>query len=130
MDPKASPLAQWFPPLLTEHALWGMYLWQWLCLLVVAVATPVLAPLGQALALAAGGRLARLTTTTWDDELVSSSRGPARLLAAAAVLFGATRPLALRDPAETAVEVLARAAVIASVGWFLLRFLRQAAAHI
>jgi small-conductance mechanosensitive channel len=100
------------------------------CLVVVVVATPFLATLVQAGVLALGVRLARLTVTTWDDEVMTSSRGPTRLMAAAVVLFGATRPLVLREPTETVVEVVARAAVIASVGWFLLRFLRQAAAHI
>jgi small-conductance mechanosensitive channel len=130
MDPRASPLTHWFPPFLTEQALWGMYLWQWLGLLVVVVATPFLSTLAQAAGLAISTRLARLTTSTWDDELVVASRGPTRLLWVAALLFGGTRPLLLREPVETVVEVLARASVVVSVGWFLLRFLRRAAIHI
>jgi len=117
MDPRASPLTHWFPPLLTEHAVWGMYPWQWLGLVVVAVVTPFLSTLMQAAALAVSSRLARLTTTTWDDELVTAGRGPTRLLAAAVVLWGATRPLVLRDTVETTIGVLARGAVIVSVGW-------------
>lgn len=130
MDPRASPLTHWFPPFLTEHALWGMFLWQWLGLLVVVAATPFLSTLAQAVALALNARLARLTTTRWDDVLVESGRGPTRLLWAAGLLFGGTRPLLLREPVETAVEVVARAFVVISVGWFLLRFLRASADHI
>src|SRR6185436_17205389 len=130
MDPRASPLTHWFPPFLTEHALWGMLLWQWIGLVVVGVATPFLSTLLQAAWLVVGGRLARLTTTTWDDVLVDSSRGPSRTLWAAGLLFGGTRPLVLREPVETAVEVVSRACVVVSVGWFLLRFLRLAADHI
>src|ERR1043165_3962917 len=130
MDARASPMANWFPPLLSEHSLWGMYLWQWLARLVVVVATPFLSALIQKVGLALTGRLARLTTTTWDDELVEATRGPGRLLWAAALVWGATRPLGLRDALETTIHVLERAAVIFSVGWFLLRFLRNAAVHL
>jgi len=130
MDARASPMARWFPPLLAEHAYWGMYPWQWLCLMVVVTATPFLSLLIQRLALAAGGWLARFTPNSWDDEMVVSARGPTRLLAAAGLLWGATRPLALPGPVDTGIEVAARGAVIFSVGWFLLRFLRQAALHL
>ncbi|HVE82578.1 MAG TPA: mechanosensitive ion channel domain-containing protein [Myxococcales bacterium] len=130
MDARSAPIAHWFPALLSEHSLWGMYLWQWLGLLLVVLATPVLSILFQRLTLAVGLRLARLTSTQWDDELVTSGQGPTRLMAGAAFLFGATRPLWLRESVDVVVEVLARTAVIVSVGWYLLRFLRQAAVHI
>jgi small-conductance mechanosensitive channel len=110
--------------------MWGIYLWQWLALAVVVVATPVLSLLVQRALLAVGIRLAKLTVTTWDDELVSSGRGPTRLLSAAGILWAATRPLWLAEVVELPLELLARSAVIVSVAWFLLRFLRTAAGHI
>lgn len=129
MDARSAPLARWVPPL-TERALWGMYLWQWLGLLLVLTALPVLTYLIQRLALAIGGRLARLTSTTLDDRLVSTGRGPTRLLAAAALLYGATRPLWLPEPVDTVVEVVARSMVVVSTAWFLLRLLHWGVANV
>lgn len=130
MDPRAAPIAGWFPPLLTERQIWGMYGWQWLGLLLLVAAVPVVAVLLERALLAIGRRLVRLTSFTWDDELIEASKGPARLLCGAGLAFAGAWPLWLPRMLDRAVEVLARSGAVVAVSWFLLRFLRTLSEHL
>jgi small-conductance mechanosensitive channel len=130
MDPRAAPIAGWFPPLLTERAVWGLYGWQWLTFILALAVVPVAAVLLERALLAVGRRLARLTSFTWDNEAIEASRGPARLLFGAGLLYASTRPLWLPPLLDWVMEILARSGVVVAVSWFLLRFLRSMSEHL
>lgn len=115
----------WVPSVFEGWTFLTLDVWQWLGIGMVVVLGYVLASLAQVGALWVGNRLTRLTTTSWDDQLVTSARGPLKLLFFSAILYSGTRPLQLPGPVATGFEIAARSLLIVSVAWFLLRLLHN-----
>ncbi|NMO16141.1 mechanosensitive ion channel [Pyxidicoccus fallax] len=104
----------------------AMELWQWLGLALVMGMGWLAGRALEGVALRIAVRASGLTRSGWDDQLVASGLGPLRyLLFAVTVALGS---LALRLPPEArhVVDVGARSVVIATVAWFLLRFVKLA----
>jgi MscS family membrane protein len=98
-------------------------LWQWVglpALLLLAVALAWFTTLVFSLVL---GALARRTQRAWDDRLVETSVGPARLLLGVLGFAAGLRFLALAVPAERAIQVVASALAVSGAAWLLMRAL-------
>jgi len=114
----------WVPAWAHDRSFAGLETWQWLgAVLALMVATGA-SLLLQQIALWIGRRLARLTATTWDDELVEAGNGPLGLLLFSGLLYLASLPLRLPEGGQRAVETISQSLLIVSVAWFLHRFLR------
>ena len=117
------PLAEVLPEFLFSRSVAGLELWQWLGLALAVAAALLFGWLLEKLLLAGLGKLARLSKLKWDDELVTSARGPLRLPLWALVLGVATPSLLLPPDWEHGITVLSRSLLVISAAWFALRFL-------
>ena len=117
------PLAEVLPEFLFSRSVGGLELWQWLGLALAIAATLFLGWILEKLLLTALGKLARLTKIGWDDQLVTSARGPLRLPLWALVMDIATPPLLLPPNWTHGLTVLGRSLVVIAAAWFTLRFL-------
>ena len=117
------PLAEVLPEFLFSRSVGGLELWQWLGLALAIAATLFLGWILEKLLLTALGKLARLTKIGWDDQLVTSARGPLRLPLWALVMDIATPPLLLPPNWTHGLTVLGRSLVVIAAAWFALRFL-------
>ncbi|QRK04079.1 mechanosensitive ion channel family protein [Archangium violaceum] len=115
------------PPVFFDKPVLGLELWQWLGLLATGVLAVVLSVVLEKLSLALLGRLARWTRITWDDALVSSIKGPLRLLYFSLLGALGTALLLLPPTAKYVATHLFTSLLIVSVAWFVLRFLRVTA---
>ncbi|QQR45102.1 mechanosensitive ion channel family protein [Myxococcus xanthus] len=122
-----SPVLEKLPPLLFVRPVWVLELWQWLGLGVLLVAAWLAGRLVEAVALRVGSRATGITQSGWDDQLVAAGKGPLRHPVAALVVASGTRMLLLPPPAQHLVDLVARSLVIASLAWFLMRFVKLAA---
>jgi MscS family membrane protein len=109
------------PEALFGYELLGIELWQWLCLLVLALVAAVLSWV-LAVAMVRGLRplLAR-TDTGLDDELLASAAGPLRLALAVAVFRVGAAPLDLGERATATLSSALSVLLIAAVAWLLVR---------
>ncbi|MBZ4420930.1 mechanosensitive ion channel family protein [Myxococcus sp. RHSTA-1-4] len=123
---QAESLRAALPAVFLTRPFGAMELWQWLGLGLVMAGGWLAGRALEGVALRMAVRATGLTRSGWDDQLVASGRGPLRYLLSAVVV--AAGALALRLPAEArhAVELGARSVVIATVAWFLLRFVKLA----
>ena len=117
------PLGEVLPEVLFARPLGGLELWQWLGLVLALVAALLGGYALERVALAALGRLTRMTRVTWDDQLVHSARGPLRLPFWALVLSVVTPPLLLPPVWAHGTSVLQRSLLVIAAAWFALRFL-------
>jgi small-conductance mechanosensitive channel len=100
----------------------GLELWQWVGLLL-GIPLVLLAWAIEALLLALLGRLTRLTSLTWDDELVRAARGPLKL-PLAVLAFQVLEPRLLLTPAwQHRLGLVGRSLFIVAATWFGLRLL-------
>jgi small-conductance mechanosensitive channel len=123
-------LGEELPPAMFSKPVVGLEPWQWLGLLVSLLGGGVLCVLLERLTLAVAERLAKWTRITWDDALVSSGKGPLRLLYFALLLAPATALLVLSPTAQFVSSRVVTSLIIVSVAWFILRFLRVTAQFI
>jgi small-conductance mechanosensitive channel len=101
----------------------GLELWQWLGLFLGFVLALLVGWLAEKLLLALVGRLTRLTSLTWDDELVRAARGPLKLPLGVFTFQAVVAPLLLPPDWKHAVGLICRSVVIAAATWFALRAL-------
>jgi small-conductance mechanosensitive channel len=114
------------PAVLFARPLGGMALWQWLGLGLLLVGGWLAGRALEGLALRMAVRATGLTRSGWDDQLVSSGRGPLRHLLSAGVVGSGALALRLPSEARHVVGLGVRSVVIAMVAWFVLRFVRLA----
>jgi small-conductance mechanosensitive channel len=112
-----------FPETLRAARIAELEIWQWLGLMIGASAAFAVALGIERVLLGIGRRMAEITPFEHDDRLVQAARGPLRLLLSSLLLVLLTRWLAFPETPQFASEVVARTAGIASVAWFVLRFL-------
>ncbi len=101
---------------------WEFEAWQ-LNGLVIALVLALL--LGRAIAwvvLRLGTRVAARTSTTWDDELFRTLRGPTRFVLAVMLAWLLIEPLRLAAPAQELIDHLLQITLIGAVGWMAVRF--------
>ena len=122
-DAYGPPLGEVLPEVLFSRSVGGLELWQWIGLILAALAALVAGWLLERLGLAVLARLAKMTRVSWDEELVHSGRGPLRLPIWAFVTSVATPPLLLPPAWAHGVTVLNRSLLVISAAWFALRFL-------
>jgi len=103
--------------------------WQWLTLVSLLLAAPVLAFALQWLVLKLGGRLAHGTRTHWDNQLVQSVNGPLWLVLWALLIHAATVLIALPDVGGVK-NLLVRSLTIIGVVWFAHRLLKVATTYV
>jgi MscS family membrane protein len=118
-----SPVARFVPLELQKSGPFGLMLWQWLALpLVAAIAWLV----GIGLARLTRSGLKRLVTRTeasWDDDLLARTRGPMRLGWGTLAGFALLPWLGLHTPAEQSLRGALRALLLLGIFWALLRSL-------
>ncbi|MFP2903921.1 mechanosensitive ion channel family protein [Pyxidicoccus sp. 3LFB2] len=101
-------------------------LWQWLGLALVMAGGWLAGRALEGVMLRMAVRATGLTKSGWDDQLVASGRGPLRYLLFAVVVTSGTLALRIPSPAGHVIQVGAHSVVIATVAWFLLRFVKVA----
>lgn len=117
----ASPLVRWVPRPLLRDTAFSMALWQWIALPVGLAIAAVLGVVLARLTLAALGRLARGTSSQWDDVVLDRSRGPLRLLFTMLAARALVPLLSLPEgPEDVAARVLT-ATASAALFWALFR---------
>ncbi len=99
-------------------------LWQALGLVLALVVALVLGRIAQALVLRVGARIARATTTAWDDSLLTSLDGPFWLFTAVLAGRALITPLALQAQAERVFDVLVHSVSLVAVVWFAQRLVK------
>ncbi|WP_224364398.1 mechanosensitive ion channel family protein [Hyalangium versicolor] len=115
------------PPFLLARPFWVLALWQWAGLALALVLSTLAGRFLEAFALRMAGRATALTKAGWDEQLVSAGRGPLRYVLFALLVAAGGRLLAFPLPAQHVVDLAARSVVIATLAWFLLRFVRLVA---
>lgn len=121
------PFGEKMPAWLLRRPLGALALWQWaglLCLLALAAGLGLVFERGL---LALFARMARLTTLSWDDEVVVGARGPLRTLLGAGLVAAGLGVLALPLVAQHGLAIFVRSLAIFSVAWFALRALALSA---
>jgi len=115
------------PTFLTHTQLWGLALWQWLGLGVVTVVAGLAGYTLGGLVTAALARVARRTSVTWDNALVTAMATPARALAFLVVFQAGLPALAVENGPKALLRQLLSAVWIAVLGVFLFRIIGFAA---
>lgn len=121
------PFGEKMPAWLLRRPLGTLPLWQWTGMLLALGLAAGLAIFLERLLLALFARMARLTSLTWDDELVVAARGPLRTVLGAGLLSAGLAALALPLWVQHGFDLLVRSLAIAAVAWFALRTLALSA---
>lgn len=116
-------LADILPPVLFEMSVLDILLWQWAAVMALVLVAWGLSWLVTAVIVRALGRLVQRSRTTIDDHLLDVVGGPIRLAIAAAVYAGSIRAVGLDGPAQRFFDQAGRVAVLAALGWLLLRLI-------
>jgi hypothetical protein len=112
------------PLVLIEHQFLEIQAWQWIGLAIALFVALFVAVVLGALARRIALRLTKRTSFDWDDLLVDTAAGPARLLLGTSTFAVAVRTLHLAVPAQEAVDQLLGIGAIVLFSWAGLRALR------
>jgi len=104
--------------------------WQWAGLIVLLAGSLATALVLERLLLALGRRMSRVTALKWDDQLVTSSTGPLRLVLWAGQIYLGVRLLQVPTAALHPFDLIVRSLVIVSVAWFIERSLGFLSAYL
>ncbi|WP_164019667.1 mechanosensitive ion channel family protein [Pyxidicoccus trucidator] len=119
-------LRESLPSVLFTRPFGVVELWQWLGLALVMAAGWLAGRALEGGVLRMAVRATGLTKSGWDDQLAASGRGPLRYLLFAVVVLSGALALRLPPPAGHVIQVGGHSVVIATVAWFLLRFVKLA----
>ena len=119
-DEHGSPLWEVLPQFLLSRTLWVLGAWQWLGLALLLGLSWVLARLLLAVLTPLFTRLARLTVTTLDDQLIVQLNRPLRALVFLAATALGMPVLVFPLAAQSVADALLRSALVAAVAWGLL----------
>ncbi len=111
------------PSSLQRVTLFGVAIWQWIGLLLSIGAAYALGIVFAALVLGALRRLARRTTTPWDDRMVEAARGPARLVVAVVALRSFMEALRFSAAVDLVGQRLSLSALVIGLTWLTMRAL-------
>jgi small-conductance mechanosensitive channel len=118
------------PPSLQRFKLFGVAAWQWIGLLLSTLGAYALGVVFAAIVLGLLRRVARRTTTKWDDELVEAARGPTRLVVAVIALRTFMETLRFTAAVELVGQRLSYSALVVGLAWLIMRGLALGAAWI
>lgn len=118
------------PSSLQRFKLLGVAAWQWIGLLLSMIGAYALGVVIAAIVLGLLRRVARRTTSKWDDELVEASRGPMRLVVAVIALRTFMETLRFTAPVELVGQRLSYSALVVGLAWLIMRGLALGAAWI
>ncbi|WP_426754162.1 mechanosensitive ion channel family protein [Myxococcus sp. Y35] len=123
-------LVGFLPAFFFSDTVLGLEPWQWLGLLVTLLGSAGLAALLERLVLAFARRLARWTRFTWEDNVVSSGKGPVKLLTFSALLVVGTLLLRLPRPAQGVFLRVGYSLSVVALAWAVLRILHVSATFV
>jgi small-conductance mechanosensitive channel len=118
-----STLGNRLPPWLTGPTFLGNELWQWMGMVVAALAAYGIARVLAALAVKALPSFARRTPTGADDALVESARRPLRTIFWAVVFGVLLQPLRLTTAVEDVCIHVSGTLLVTGIAWLMLRAL-------
>jgi MscS family membrane protein len=95
--------------------------WQWLAFPLVGLVSAGFGRVTGGVARSALDRLVRATTPTWDDELLTQSRGPLYLLCGLGVAGVLVSLLYLRAPAQALTSQTLQIGLLVAIVWVALR---------
>ncbi|NVI97698.1 mechanosensitive ion channel family protein [Myxococcus sp. AM009] len=123
-------LVGFLPAFFFKDTVLGLEPWQWLGLLVTVLGSLGLSVLLERLVLALARRVARWTRFTWEDDVVSSGKGPVKLLTFSALLVVGTLLLRLPRPAQGFFMRVAYSLSVVALAWAVLRILHVSVAFV
>ncbi|WP_163780188.1 mechanosensitive ion channel family protein [Myxococcus vastator] len=123
-------LVGFLPAFFFNDTVLGLEPWQWLGLLVMVLGSLGLSVLLERLVLALARRVARWTRFTWEDDVVSSGKGPVKLLTFSALLAVGTLLLRLPRPAQGFFMRVAYSLSVVALAWAVLRILHVSVAFV
>ncbi|HJK89574.1 MAG: mechanosensitive ion channel protein MscS [Sandaracinus sp.] len=112
------------PAFFSTWRLGEIVLWQWLGLILFAFLAYLFGVVVAGLVLRVSERLSDKTRAHWDDHLVKTLRGPARIVLGLVAFLGSVELLHLAAPAHAAIRRLLLLGFIASLAWLATRFVR------
>jgi small-conductance mechanosensitive channel len=118
------------PPSLQRLKLFGVAAWQWIGLLLSCVGAYALGVVFAAIVLGLLRRLARRTTTKWDDEMVEAARGPTRLVVAVIALRFFMETLRFTAAVDVVGQRLSFSVLVIGLAWLVMRGMSLGAAWI
>jgi small-conductance mechanosensitive channel len=118
------------PPSLQRLKLFGVAAWQWIGLGLSCVGAYALGFVFAALVLGLLRRLARRTTTKWDDEMVEAARGPTRLVVAVIALRFFMETLRFTAAVDVVGQRLSFSVLVVGLAWLVMRGMSLGAAWI
>jgi MscS family membrane protein len=116
-------LEAWLPPVFFEVHFLGLELWQWLGLVVLAIAGWLISLILAGTIIRVLGHLFTLRGRALDEQTVRVVRGPVRLALAVLVFAFGRRYLALDLPVQEPLGVLERLLWVVSAAWLVFRFI-------
>ncbi|MGZ3416627.1 MAG: mechanosensitive ion channel family protein [Polyangiales bacterium] len=118
------------PRVLVQTRYFGIEAWQWLALLAAITISWLSGWILGSLFIGIARRIARRTTTGWDDELVVAARGPVRLVLAVAFIWFLDEPLHFTPPVEKLAHKIAFPVLVVGVAWMIVGAVGVAASWI
>lgn len=118
------------PPSLQRLKLFGVAAWQWIGLVLSCIGAYALGFVFSALVLGLLRRLARRTTTKWDDEMVEAARGPTRLVVAVIALRFFMETLRFTAAVDVVGQRLSFSVLVVGLAWLAMRGMSLGAAWI
>lgn len=118
------------PRVLVQTRYFGIEAWQWLALLAAVTISWISGWILGSLFIGIARRIARRTSTSWDDELVVAARGPLRLVIAVAIIWFLDDPLRFTPPVEKIAHKIAFPVLVIGVAWMIIGAVGVAASWI
>lgn len=119
-EENGSPLWELLPQWLMRRSLGPLGAWQWLGLLTMFVIGWALSRLSSAVLRPLLVKLTKLTANTWDDALVLRLVKPLRMFLFMVAMAVGTRALAFPMTAQSTVDDIVRAGLVAAMVWGLI----------
>ncbi len=118
------------PPSLLRLKVFGVAAWQWIGLTLSCLGAYALGVVFAAVVLGVLRRLARKTTTKWDDEMVEAARGPTRLVVAVIALRFFMETLRFTAAVDLVGQRLSFSVLVVGLAWLVMRGMSLGAAWI
>ncbi|MFI5300955.1 MAG: mechanosensitive ion channel family protein [Polyangiales bacterium] len=122
-----SSLEERLPAILAKAHFFGLAAWQWVGMLLVAAMAWLAGHAVAKVSVAILHRLAKRTSSPWDDALVESALGPLRLVVAVQLLRLSIDPLRLSASIEFVAEHASFSLLVVGIAWFAIEAMKVGA---